>query len=203
MGTSRRNCRCSYRIVLFAPPPRGILRLVFLSLAIGGILFVLGLSQLMKLHRNTIAQQIATLFGIIGFAVMNLMGVVQSSIEVLTYRNVPGAGDAATREIVGWVRSSVNAVQLGMDVSFNMFLLLSLTLYGIAMLHHPRFGWKFGLPGCVAATATLALNLYAFPLPPEPDLGPVVALWILAISMRMLFSAEYAERVTSEPVVGA
>lgn len=191
-----------YLVVLYAPGPLAMTRLVFFSLPLGGILFVLGLWQLMKLHRNTITLQVATLFGIIGFAVMNVMAVVQNSIDTLTSRGVPTARDAATREMVDWVRRSVNAVQLGMDVSFDMFLLLSLVLYGIAMLNHPRFGRKFGIPGCVAATATLALNLYAFPLPPEPDLGPLVALWLFAVAVRMLFSADHAERVRSEPVGG-
>jgi len=82
-----------------------------------------------------------------------------------------------------------------MDVSFDIFFLVSAVLFGISMLRHPRFGAKFGIPGCLAAGATLGLNLFAFPFPPEPDLGPLVALWLSAVAVRMLFSVSYGEPV--------
>jgi hypothetical protein len=43
-----------------------------------------------------------------------------------------------------------------------VFFLISVFLFGIGMLSHPRFGRAFGLPTCMAAAAELILNIYAF-----------------------------------------
>lgn len=80
-------------------------------------------------------------------------------------RHLPTASDVASRNLIGWIRDSVISVHLGMDVSFDIFILVSVTLFGISMLRHPKFGAKFGFPGCVAAVATLGLNLHSFPSP--------------------------------------
>jgi hypothetical protein len=117
---------------------------------------------------------------------MNLMAVVQAAIDSRMDEHLPAASYVASPNLVVWIRNSVNSVHLGMDISFDIFFLVSVILFGISMLRHPRFGAKFGIPGCVAAIATLVLNLHSFPLPPKPDLGPVVALWLCAVAVRML-----------------
>jgi hypothetical protein len=183
-----------YMTVLFAPLPWAFRRSLFFALGLGGIIFVLGLDRMLKLHSRAVTREIATLFGIIGMAVMNLMAVVQNSIDVLMKQGIPSAKDTTTLQMVDWVRRSVNSVQLGMDISFDIFFLVSVMLFGISMLRHPRFGAKFGIPGCAVGAATLGLNLYSFPLPPEPDLGPLVALWLCIVAVRMLFSADYVHR---------
>jgi len=179
----------AYFIAVFSPLPWPIRRPVFFAIGPCGILLVVGLCRLLGLHRRTVTVEIATLFGVIGSAMMNLMAVVQGAIDAQMDRHLPAAADAASRNLIGWIRNSVNSVHLGMDVSFDIFILVSVTLFGISMLRHPKFGAKFGIPGCVAASATLGLNLYSFPVPPEPDLGPVVALWLGAVSVQMLLCA--------------
>jgi hypothetical protein len=57
-------------------------------------------------------------FGIIGIACMNLMAVVQESSRMWMRMNPPLADDAATQDLVRWIRQSVMSVQLGMDASF-------------------------------------------------------------------------------------
>jgi hypothetical protein len=74
---------------------------------------------------------------------------------------------------------------LGLDVSFDIFVLTSFVLFGLMMIRDRRFGRVFGLAGCTLSMAALAFNLYAFPVPPEPDLGPLVGLWSLAVAIRM------------------
>jgi hypothetical protein len=177
----------AYFIAVFSPLPWPIRRPVFFSIGPLGIVFVLGLNRLLILYQRTIAVQIATVFGVIGSGVMNLMAVVQAAIGAQMDRHLPTATDAAGREIVGWVRNSVNSVHLGMDVSFDIFFLVSFVLFGWSMLRHPKFGAQFAIPGLATAIGTLILNLYSFPIPPEPDLGPLVGLWLFAVALRMLF----------------
>jgi len=62
------------------------------------------------------------------------------------------------------------------------------------MLRYPRFGAKFGVPACAFGAATPGLNLYSFPLPPKPDLGPPVALRLCLVAIRMLFFADDVEQ---------
>lgn len=63
-----------YFAVIFGPLPWVFRRLVFFAIGLAGIIFVLGLDRLLKLHSRTVKGQIAAVFGVLGLAVMNLMG---------------------------------------------------------------------------------------------------------------------------------
>jgi hypothetical protein len=184
----------AYFITLVAPPPWPIRRLFFFAIGPLGIIFILGLDHVLSRPRKTVAATIGTVFGVVGMAIMNLMAVVQSSIDARMDDQLPAGTDSAT---LNWIRNSVNSVHLGMDVSFDIFILVSAVLFGVAMLGHPRFGAKFGIPGAIAAIATLVLNLYAFPLPPDIDLGPLVSLWLFAVAIRLCFCATDGPSVVS------
>jgi hypothetical protein len=182
----------AYFVAVFSPLPWPVRRPVFFSIGPFGIVFILGLNRFLTVFRGAVVVQIATVFGVIGAGVMNLMAVIQAAISARMDRHSPTASDVAAREMVAWVRTSVNSVHLGLDVSFDIFFLVSLVLFAVAMLRHPNFGAKFAVPGLIAAASTLILNLYSFPIPPEPDLGPVVGLWLFAVALRMLFSVREA-----------
>ncbi len=178
----------AYFIAVFSPLPWPVRRPIFFSIGPFGIVFILGLNRLFAADRRDVAVQVATVFGVVGGGVMNIMAVVQAAISSRMDRHLPTAADAAGSEILTWVRDSVNSVHLGLDVSFDIFFLLSPILFGIAMLRDPRFGMRFAVPGLIAASVTLFLNLLSFPVPPEPDLEPLVGLWVFAVALRMLFS---------------
>jgi hypothetical protein len=153
------------------PLPARLRYLLFFSLPLGGILFVAGLYAALRARGGKVLPQIAALFGIIGFAIMNVLAVVQIAIHLRMSAHAPTAADPAARDLIRWIEDSVNAVHLGLDVSFDIFTLSSFALFGLA--------------GCVLRAATLAFNLYTFPTPPDPDLGPLVGLWLLAVAIRM------------------
>jgi hypothetical protein len=188
-----------YLAVLFVPLPSVARRLVFFFIPLAGILFVIGLSRLLRAHRDSVMLQVATLFGIIAFAIMNVMAVVQYSIHIWTRMGVPAATGGVTPEMLDWVRQSVNSVQLGLDVSFDIFGLVSFVLFALLMFAHPSFGLVFGIAGCALPAATLALNLHTFPVPPKPDLGPLVGLWLGSVAVRMLIPARSTDTPTSAP----
>ena len=169
------------------PMPARLRYLLFFFMPLGGILFVAGLYAMLRDRRESVLLQIAALFGIIGFSVMNVMAVVQIAIHLRMSARVPDVADPATRSLIRWIQDSVNAVHLGLDVSLDIFGLTAFVLFGLIMSRDQRFGRVFGLVGSVLAMATLAFNLYRFPIPPHPDLGPLLGLWALAVAIRMIW----------------
>ena len=67
--------------------------------------------------------------------------------------------------------------------------LVNQPLFLANMLKHPRFGRVIGLVGIVTGAALLGFNLSTFPHPPAEagslDLGPVLGLWGLVVTIMM------------------
>lgn len=191
-GTAGLVALAGYFAVLFVPAPGAAKRLIFFAIPLAGLVFVLGLGNLLKKRSDGVLREIAVVFGVIGFAVMNVMAVVQLSIHIWMNQGQPASADAAVQEMAAWVRRSVNAVHLGLGVSFDIFVLSSIGLFAALMIRNPRFGLVLGASGLAIAAAMLILNLWAFPVPPEPDLGPLAGLWLGAVAVRMLAMARRA-----------
>lgn len=184
-----------YLLVAAAPLPSGLLRLLFFSWPILGIVAAIGIYTTLRVQRDGVLPQLGALFMIIGGVVATLMAVVQNSIFHYANRGAPGLAAPDLRQLELWVLRSVHGVQLGLDVAFDIFFLLGLTLLAAAMVRHPRFGRWIGGAGMLLAGATLVLNLYEFPVPPTPDLGPFVGLWAVAVSVQVLRSRRWAAEV--------
>jgi len=183
--------------------PQGLSRLAFFSLGLLTIITMIGLYHVLKAHRTTLPLQLGTVFTIIGGAIMNVVAVVQNSIYASMQTYFSEAPDDAARESIRLVWRGLNSIHLGLDVSFDMFILSGILLISTAMFSHPRFGRIFGVTGIVLAAATLAINLYAFPTPPGSsagtgvDLGPLIGIWTLIVSIQMLRSLNWFEQVSS------
>lgn len=172
-------------------PEKLILVLVMLlgPVAIVGMLV---LSELLGRHRKSVILRAATVFSIIGFAFFNLMIVVQLTSRAYLRGYIQEAQDASTREMLRWILRGVDSVQLGIDVSFDVFYCLGMMLFAAVMYGHPRFGKWFSIPGVILGALLLAFNLYTFPQPPADaelvDLGPFTALWWVAVIVQMIRS---------------
>lgn len=98
--------------------------------------------------------------------------------------------------------SSLQAVWLGLDVAWDAYIGVGTALFGFSMLRHPRFGRVFGGSGMAIALALLCFNLYTFPTPPANagliDLGPIVGVWYLAVTLRAQGSLAWAREVEDE-----
>jgi hypothetical protein len=64
------------------------------------------------------------------------------------------------------------------------------------MWRHPRFGRVLAVSGGGIAVALALVNLAAFPEPPGQaglvDLGPVIGLWYLIVTVRLAGSGRWA-----------
>jgi hypothetical protein len=64
-----------------------------------------------------------------------------------------------------------------------------------SMRRHVRFEWLFTWSEIVIACTLLVLNLRVFPEPPADagsvDLGPLIGLWYLIVTVRMAMSVAW------------
>ena len=171
-------------------------------LAIG----VTGLYHCLALQHKGPLVQIAAVFGIAGGVTVLIMLTTQQAIFSVI-RRATVASDPAATELMQKIKDGLNAVQLGMDVAWDVLISVSVVLFGIAMLRHPRFGRMFGLIGIISGVLALTFNLWYFPTPPSAansiDWGPLVALWLLVTFVRLLASVKWASGRGNRPAVMA
>ncbi len=160
-----------------------------LAFSMGPLLSVafIGFYHFLRAHRNSAALQTATIFGVIAGTLVNLMLVVQQSLFV----SIP----SATRKALGSAWTGLNMVQLGMDISWDIYVSVATILLGVVLWKHPRFGMVLGGITVFAGLLLLVLNLWTFPTPPGEsglfDIGPFVGLWYVVLSVRMLLSVKW------------
>jgi len=156
---------------------------VILVCAFGPLLATasMGLYHVLTETGNPITLQLAVVFNVLGAAIFTMMGLVQlsvhSQIETLSQSS----------EIPSALPAAVDAVQLGLDVAWDVFISLGTLLFALIMFRDPRFGWIIGSLGVLIALALLVLNLSTFPIPPANknliDLGPLLGLWYLVVTI--------------------
>ena len=85
----------------------------------------------------------------------------------------------------------VSTVQLGIDVSWDIFLCLATILFGYALLRTRGVERWLGASGILAGSLLLISNLATFPVPPAEagsvDLGPAAGIWFMLVSVRALW----------------
>ncbi len=187
-----------YPLMIFAPLPKKIT--IILASLFGPLLMLasLGLYYFLKAHRKTVTGQLAIISNIIASAMVSLMLIVQLSVNLSMDQLMDSAGEGISEATQKWVWQVVDKVQLGMDVSWDIFIAIGTILFGVTMMKHPRFGKIFGLIGFLIGHLLLVFNLSAFPTPPGDagliDLGPVVGLWYLAATILIIRSLKWFDK---------
>jgi len=164
---------------------------MLLGFAIGPLLSLsfVGFYFFFRLDKISVALQASVLFGIIAGTIFNMMLVIQSALFLTFPREA--------RSDLGLAWDGLNMVQLGMDVSWDIYFTAATILLGIAMLSHPRFGKIWGGITLAVGVSLLVLNLLTFPVPPgdagSVDLGPVSGLWYFVLMIRVLTSLKWVD----------
>lgn len=183
----------AYALAAFAPLPE---MLSFAAAFAFGPLLALGIVGLyhgLTTERTGPLLQSAAILGIAGgFTVLIMLATQQSVFELLD-RAIDSAATPAEREAYRQVLQGANAVQLGMDVAWDVMIGASVVLFGIAMQGHPAYGRLLGGIGVVLGILLLGFNLYHFPVPPANsnsiDWGPFVALWMMVVFVMLVRQA--------------
>jgi len=180
-----------YPSLIFIPLPAA-LQVAFI-MAWGPLLGLsaVGLYYFISLHNRTVSSQIAVVSQIIAGVLVTLMLLVQYAIRSAK----PLTIDAA-------VWDTINHVQLGIDVAWDLFIFLSTLLFAINMYNHPRLGKVLSISGVVIGILMITFNILTFPTPPAEaesfDMGPLVGLWGLAVTINILIRYKWIEAKLNE-----
>jgi hypothetical protein len=157
----------------------------------------LGLYHFISINRKTVSSQLGVLFNIIGCSVVTMMLTIQLALFHLKETS----SIDATKEMKNYIFQFPNSIQLGLDVVWDIFVGVGTVLLAANMFKHPRLGKIFSISGILITLALLFLNIYTFPIPPgesgSVDLGPLVALWYLAVTIRIAMSLKWVDRTVS------
>ena len=90
----------------------------------------------------------------------------------------------------------VNSVQLGIDISFDIFYCLGILFFSFSFLKLKGLGLLVGIIGVITSIGLLSLNMITFPHPPAEsgliDLGPYSIIW-------WVLTVIYIERIHNKP----
>lgn len=156
----------------------------FLGLSIG--VGSLGLRVLIDMNGPSVAAALGAIGNYTAGALFTAMALVQLAVkQVGVETGISLAPD-------------LEAVWLGLDVAWDVYIGVGTLLFAWAVKGHPRFGWWFAGPGFLLGLGLIAMNLVPFPTPPSAagliDLGPFVGLWYLAATVQAWRSLDWARR---------
>ena len=133
---------------------------------------------LLASERATLAGLLAAVANVAAAALVTAMLLVQVAVNDVEAGLSPAVNDAFEH------------VEFGLDLSWDVFLVVGTILFSCAMLADQRFGRRFAVPGIALAAGLYAFNFATFPTPPASeglvDLGPLVGLRYAAVSVQAL-----------------
>lgn len=152
------------------------------------LFMVYALYRLLDPSRTSHTAFLGFLSGAVAFPLVVVHNMIQSGVH---FEGSDLAGADATFSPEAWnsLVAVVHGVDNGLDLAWDLFLVLWILLTGVAMLGHPRFGRPWGVPAMLVGTLLLVLNAMTVPEPPASaglfDPGPLVGLYALALSIYM------------------
>lgn len=175
----------SYFLAAFAPLPESIS--IILAFAFGPLFMLssVGLFYTLKQWKDSINLRIAALFNIVATAMVTMMLVVQLTSQDFHQQFKLADRGTVSEEQLRWIFREVNAVQLGMDIAWDIFISVGTFMFAWVMFKHPAINKVISILGMTFAALLLGYNLTYFPEPPVEagsiDFGPFVALWYIAL----------------------
>lgn len=157
--------------------------------------FSMGLYQVLRAHRRTISLDLGLVANLAGGLTVTLMLFAQLGLNRwFELQFGAGSTDSSERALHAAFEAG-NGIQLGLDVAWDLFFVLGAVLLAWNMWQHPRFGRLLAISGGMIAIALLVINLAVFPEPPGHDaidLGPVMGLWYVIVTIRLAMSGHWA-----------
>jgi hypothetical protein len=179
-----------YGLAIGLPMPPTLSNIVFWSFGPLLIAGTPGTFHFIKQHRNTISLQVGCLFLMLAGLTVTMMAVVQRSVFETFGAIKPDQTDAPAYAAWKMGLESGNAVQLGLDIVWDIFILVATILIAVSMYSHPRLGKIMSVLGVGIGLTGLFLNIQSFPTPPGEagsfDIGPLVGIWFLVVTILII-----------------
>lgn len=178
-----------YPTIILVPLPNLIQ--VILVMAFGPLLGIssVGLYYFITLHKKSVSASIAVIANIIAGVLVTSMLLVQMAIRFSKPETIVSSNE--------WVWKSINGIQLGLDVAWDVYIFLGTFLFAMSIFNHPKFGKIFSITGIMISIALITLNAMSFPVPPADsglfDMGPVVGLWYLVITISIIINFKWVD----------
>jgi hypothetical protein len=156
-----------------------------------------GLWELLGLHRRTATLDIGLVANLAAGVAVTLMLLAQLGLKAWFDAGLGGSAQQVSPEVAEAAFQAGNGLQLGLDVAWDVFLAIGTAMLAWNMREHPRFGWAYAATGLLLAMALIGLNLAAFPENPGRaglvDVGPLIGVWYLWVTLRMAWSLRWAQ----------
>ena len=172
-----------YPALIVGRPPETVA--VVLAAGMGPLLAIASwdLRQFLDLNRPRLTADLGAMFNALAGVLLTAMLLVQLAIGIRT-------ADQPTRE--------AEAVWLGLDVAWDVYIGLGTLFFALNALTHPRLGRVVGSLGILIALGLLAFNLVTFPTPPANagliDLGPLIGGWYLLVTVLIIRSRTWVRQ---------
>lgn len=167
-----------------------------------GMVWATAMYRLVSEERPTASLYFGRLFATIAFGFLTAMLIVQGSVKCGIAMRMVGKS-AAEQDALFAIYGPLRIIDFGLDLTWDVFIMVAMVLLGWAMVHSRYFGRILGWSGVVIGLVLLASNLWQAPIPPEPDLKPLAFVWIIALSIQMLRVARRLARTTAAQAAGA
>jgi len=189
---------CCYIMAIIIPWPEtqlwtSLSVIVVSGFPILGIVASYAMCDFIAAEREAPANRIAFVFAIAGFVTLLAMLLVQVAVS----SGVPEISrdlDAATGKVL---RRAMRMVDMGLDVAWDFLYSTAMIFWGFALRKRSGLGPAWGFPSILLGALLIVFNAATFPWPPGShgsiDLGPLAALFILALNIRLAFLGRRAQ----------
>jgi hypothetical protein len=156
-----------------------------LAVAPFAIAFAYALNRLIAWERDGALNQLGFVFAVIGFSVLAVTQSFQNAVPLVLTDEMQADGSGP--EAWDRIYAGLNALDLGTDLAWDLFLGLWLLCIGVAMFRHSRLGARWAIPALALVPPFFAFNIAATPDPPVVDLGPVIGMYATALSVWLVW----------------
>ncbi len=146
---------------------------------------------------DSAANRLSAIFAFAAFAMLVAMIVAQLAVRAQVPEITRELDEVTARAI----RRGLRMIDLGLDVGWDLLIGTALIFWGFAIRRRSGLGLGWGAPATVFGVALIGLNAATFPIPPVNhglfDIGPFIAVYMLALSVRLAFLGRRASRAAA------
>lgn len=167
------------------PLPDLLARLMAFTFPLLWIISFMAIYYFLKTDHHTPTLEIAYIFGIIGAALACSLLVVQQANFMWHAEAMEAAQSEEAKGLLKAAFRGANRVQAGLDVAFDIFIAISLILFGVNLARSSKLPSFLGIIMSLIALTLLVFNMITFPDAPAEaeliDMGPFMGMWMLIV----------------------